>query len=158
MPQDKITVVRLKEQDGQYGPQIPVGAKAENVQYDKFRSVKDALGNVKTPLQEQIDNIDTNAISDVVTNWLEDNPSAGLPTDKTLTIQNVAADAKAAGDLIKINSQTDGNTTKLHFNTTNETMNIALMEDIPDVTDIRTEIANLKTQLNSIAEAIGLQI
>lgn len=139
MPQDKITVVRLKQQDGQYGPQIPVGTKAENVQYDKFYSVKDALGNVKAPLQEQIDNIDTNAISNAVTDWLEDNPSAGLPTDKTLTIQNTAADAKAAGDLIKINNQTNGNTTKLHFNTTNNIVNVLTTDDINpnDVNDLK---------------------
>jgi len=55
------------------------------------------LGNVKTnvaPLQQQIDNINTSAISEAVTDWLEDNPGALLPTDKTLSIANVPADAQ----------------------------------------------------------------
>lgn len=55
------------------------------------------MGNVRTniaPLQEQIDNIDTSAISEVVTDWLEDNPGALLPTDKTLSMVDVPADAQ----------------------------------------------------------------
>ena len=38
MPQskDKITAVRLKQASGQYGPQIPVGADAENVKYNNM--------------------------------------------------------------------------------------------------------------------------
>lgn len=128
---DKLTAIRIKQQDGTYGPQIPVGADAVNVKYDNNRSVKDTLGNVKTTsLQEQIDNIDTSAISDAVTDWLEDNPSALLPTDKTLSIADVPADAQQAGKVVTINNETDGNATKLHFNTSNDIVNIALMDDI----------------------------
>lgn len=139
MPQDKLTAVRIKQQNGQYGPQIPVGAKAENVKYDNIYSVKEVLGNVKTnvgPLQEQIDNIDTEAISGAVTDWLEDNPGALLPTDKTLSIADAPADAQQAGKVVTVNSETDGNATKLHLNTTNDTVNVALMEDLANFNNI----------------------
>ena len=140
MPQDKLTAVRIKQANGQYGPQIPVGARAEHVKYDNMYSVKEVLGNVKTnvaPLQEQIDNIDTEAISEAVTDWLEDNPGALLPTDKTLSIADAPADAQQAGKVVTVNSETDGNATKLHLNTTNQTVNILTTDDIdPDIIDV----------------------
>ena len=108
MPQDKLTAVRIKQQNGTYGPQIPVGAKAENVKYDNMYSVKEVLGNVDTtkgPLQEQIDNIDTSAIGQATEDWLDENvtPSVNAILDTSLTLQDYAADAKAAGKLITIN-------------------------------------------------------
>lgn len=136
---DKLTAIRLKQQNGQYGPQIPIGAKAENIKYDKIYSVKEVLGNVDTikgPLQKQIDNIDTSAISEAVTDWLEDNPGALLPTDKTLSLADVPADAEQTGKIITINDEPDGQATKVHFNTNNQVVNLATMDDIPDMTQI----------------------
>lgn len=156
MPQDKLTAVRIKQQNGQYGPQIPVGAKAENVKYDNMYSVKEVLGNVKTnigPLQEQIDNIDTEAISGAVTDWLEDNPGALLPTDKTLSIADAPADAQQAGKVVTINSETDGNATKLHLNTTNDIVNVLTTDDI-DPDDLNNQIDNLETQFNNFSEGL----
>lgn len=132
---DKLTAIRLKQQNGQYGPQIPVGAKAENVKYDNTYSVKEVLGNIDTtkgPLQEQIDNIDTSAIGAATEDWLDENitPSVNAILDTTLTLQDYAADAKAAGKLVTINNQANANSTKLHFNTNNQIVNILTTDDI----------------------------
>lgn len=155
MPQDKLTAVRIKQQNGTYGPQIPVGAKAENVKYDNTYSVKEVLGNVNTekgPLQEQIDDIDATAISEAVTEWLEDNPGALLPTDKTLSIADVPADAQQAGKIVTVNSETDGNATKLHLNTTNEVVSVLTTDDIDDTFSIAGKVADAKAAGDQIGD------
>ena len=55
--------------------------------------------------------------------------AAEVPIDDTLSLSGQAADAKAAGDLIKIN-QAATNTTKLVFNTSSNIVNIPTMDDI----------------------------
>ena len=139
MPQDKLTAVRIKQENGEYGPQIPVAAKAENVEYNEEYSVKEVLGDIninKGPLQEQIENIDTSTIQAALEarldEWEEQAqiPVTSVAIDSYLTNQGQAADAKQAGKVVTINNEADGNATKLHLNTSNDIVNIALMDDI----------------------------
>lgn len=61
MPENKLTAVRLKQLDGTYGEQIPVGATTENILYsDTEYTLDEILGTVDISagsLQHQIDNI-----------------------------------------------------------------------------------------------------
>lgn len=57
---DKLTAIKIKQANGTYGPQIPVGAKIENIEYDSTYSTKDVLGTVnmnKGSIQEQINEL-----------------------------------------------------------------------------------------------------
>lgn len=139
MPQDKLTAVRIKQENGEYGPQIPVAAKAENVEYNEEYSVKEVLGDInvnKGPLQEQIENIDTSTIQAALEarldEWEEQAqiPVASVAVDSYLINQGQAADAKQAGKVVTINNEANGNATKLHLNTSNDIVNIALMDDL----------------------------
>ena len=108
---DKLTALRIKQQDGTYSAQIPVGALAENVAYNNDYDLKTILGNVdmtKGNLQSQIDTkVDPEyiegQISEDVSNWLEENvdpTGSAVVVDSSLTIAGAAADAKATGDEI----------------------------------------------------------
>lgn len=146
---DKLTAIKIKQENGTYGPQIPVGAKAENVQYKNTEySIEEVIGDIninKGPLQEQIDNIDTSAIGPAVEDWMDAHASASTQTviDNTLSLEGAAADAKQAGKVVTVNNQANGNATKLHFNTTNDVVNILTDEDIdPNDIDILKNVVN----------------
>lgn len=108
---DKLTALRIKQQDGTYSAQIPVGALAENVAYNNDYDLKTVLGNVnmtKGNLQFQIDTkIDSEyvegQISEDVSNWLDENVNpvgSAVVVDSSLSIDGAAADAKVTGDKI----------------------------------------------------------
>lgn len=197
MPQDKLTAVRVKRENGEYGPQIPVTAKAENVEYNEEYSVKDIIGDVniiKGPLQQQIENINTQDVQ----NWIKDNLNFTAPVaqydssttynagdiviyensfyrckqndtvgetpdsesnywdqlsnfaiDESLSVEGVAADAYQAGRVVTINNEEDGNATKLHLNTTEDTVSIATMDDISMLTPPNENgVYNLQVTVN----------
>ena len=69
--------------------------------------------------------------------------NTAVETDKTLSIENKAADAKAVSELIQIN-ESSTNATKVNINTTNsQTYSLA---EISDLEEIKTSINSLNNQ------------
>ena len=158
MPQNnKLTAVKIKQTNGTYSDQIPIGAKSDNIQYKNTQyNLNEVLGNINTikgSLQSQIDNINTDAIAEATSEWLNNNtaflPDEAVQVDTSLSLSGYAADAKSAGDLVVVN-QPPATSTKLKFRTTNDIVSLATMDDIPDLTDIINEEQNLKNTLNTI--------
>lgn len=141
MPKDKLTAVRIKQPNGSYSDEIPISAKTDDVLYKNTQyNLNEILGNVnvlKGSIQEQIDGIQTTAIGQAVADWMDENATAATSVvlDKSLTIENEAADAKAAGKIITINDEPNVASTKMHLDTSNDTVSLALTEDIPDMTN-----------------------
>lgn len=111
---NKITAVKIKQQDNSYSEAIPIGVQAQNVTWDSDRNIKNVLGQVsatKGDVQTQIDNLKidiTNYGSSIVTqvdNWLDENitivPEEGFTLDASLSSVDSAAQAKATGDAIR---------------------------------------------------------
>lgn len=105
---DKLTALRIKQQDGTYSAQIPVGVLAENVTYNNDYDLKTVLGNVnmtKGNLQSQIDTkvgpeYVEGQISEDVSNWLDDNVTpvgSAVVVNASLSITGAAADAAVTG-------------------------------------------------------------
>lgn len=131
---DKLTALRIKQQDGTYSAQIPVGALAENVAYNSSYSVRNVLGNVemsKGSVQEQLNSFD-NKIGTQVSEWLEENVqmASGVDIDQTLTVAGQAADAQAAGKLLTVDNESTVSATKFKVTTTTQTYNLLIDEDI----------------------------
>ena len=79
---NKLVAIKIKYQDQTYSDEIPIGASVQNISWNDMYNLKTVLGDInideKGSLQYQINN----------------KPDI----DKTLTIENKAADAKVVGD------------------------------------------------------------
>lgn len=165
---DKLTALRIKQQDGTYSAQIPVGALAENVAYNSSYSVRNVLGNVemsKGSVQEQLNSFD-NKIGTQVSEWLEENVqmASGVDIDQTLTVAGQAADAQAAGKLLTVDNESTVSATKFKVTTTTQTYNLLTDEDIDatltqagvpaDAKVAGDEITDLKSALNNNVDGI----
>lgn len=163
---DKLTALRIKQQDGTYSAQIPVGALAENVAYNSSYSVRNVLGNVemsKGSVQEQLNSFDSK-IGTQVSEWLEENVqmASGVDIDQTLTVAGQAADAQAAGKLLTVDNESTVSATKFKVTTTTQTYNLLTDEDIDttltqsgaaaDAKVTGDEITNIKSALNDYIE------
>ena len=150
--QEKLTGIKIKQDNGQYSNQIPVGALAENVAYNNQYSVKQVLGNVdvanKGTIQQQLD-ARNEQVGTAVSEWMSNNignimTGDNIYIDPSLSVKNYAADAQATGKLVTIGNETTASSTKVKLQMTDQSYDIALMDDI-------SEIANLKnTKANAI--------
>jgi hypothetical protein len=50
----RITAVKVKNTDGTYSEEIPVGALAENIGWDEEHSLKDVIGNVNPSTEQSL--------------------------------------------------------------------------------------------------------
>lgn len=119
---NKLTSIRIKQDDGTYSDDIPVQVLAENVVWDETssNSIVDIIGQVDLDtngsIQSQITLLDNrklniadlnsyiaSQISIDVTNWLSNNVNpvgSAVTVDQSLTISGSAADSKVVGDNI----------------------------------------------------------
>ena len=119
---NKLTSIRIKQDDGTYSDDIPVQVLAENVVWDETssNSIVDIIGQVDLDtngsIQSQITLLDNrklniadlnsyiaSQISTDVTNWLSNNVNpvgSAVTVDQSLTISGSAADSKVVGDNI----------------------------------------------------------
>jgi len=82
---DKLVAVRIKQQNGTYSNEIPIGTLAENVAYSSTKNLLEVLGAVdlsKGDIQTQLNALYSNfqdyipsAIMQTVGNYLEENSS-----------------------------------------------------------------------------------
>ena len=119
---NKLTSIRIKQEDGTYSEEYPVSVLAENVIWEQGQSnsLVDILGQVSFStngsIQHQIDVLDNKKfntsdlntylagqISTDVTSWLNTNVNpvgSAVTVDESLSISGSAADAKKTGDEI----------------------------------------------------------
>lgn len=119
---NKLTSIRIKQEDGTYSEEYPVSVLAENVVWEQGQSnsLVDILGqvsfNTNGSIQHQIDVLDNkkfntsdlntylaSQISTDVTSWLNTNVNpigSAVTVDESLSISGSAADAKKTGDEI----------------------------------------------------------
>lgn len=117
---NKLTSIRIKQEDGTYSEEYPVSVLAENVIWEQGQSnsLVDILGQVSFStngsIQHQIDVLDNKKfntsdlntylagqISTDVTSWLNTNVNpvgSAVTVDESLSISGSAADAKITGD------------------------------------------------------------
>lgn len=115
---DKLTAIKIQQNDGTYSNQIPVSVLAEYVDWNNNYNLIDILGSVdiqtKGNIQYQLNQLFNTKISvselnnyiynnleQTVTNWLENNIEPienTVVVDKSFSVQNAAADAKAVSD------------------------------------------------------------
>ena len=115
---DKLTAIKIRQNDGTYSNQIPITALAKYIEWDNDNSLIDILGNIdiqgKGNVQYQLNqlfntkinvselnNYVYNTLEQTITNWLESNIEPIGDTaiiDKSLSVQGAAADAKAVSD------------------------------------------------------------
>jgi hypothetical protein len=50
----RIIAVKIKNADGTYSEEIPVGALAENIGWDEEHSLKDVIGNVNPSTEQSL--------------------------------------------------------------------------------------------------------
>lgn len=121
---DKLTSIKIRQDNETYSDPIPVSVLAENVECNNGNYLIDILGNIdiqeKGNIQYQLNqlfntkisvselnNYVYNTLEQTVTNWLENNIESGdgsIVIDKSLSIEGAAADAKAVGDAISISA------------------------------------------------------
>lgn len=119
---NKLTSIRIKQEDGTYSEEYPVSVLAENVVWEQGQSnsLLDILGqvsfNTNGSIQHQIDVLDNKKfntsdlntylagqISTDVASWLNTNVNpvgSAVTVDESLTISGSAADSKIVGDNI----------------------------------------------------------
>lgn len=119
---NKLTSIRIKQEDGTYSEEYPVSVLAENVVWEQgqLNSLVDILGQVSFDtngsIQHQIDVLDNKKfntsdlntylagqISTDVASWLNTNVNpvgSAVTVDESLTISGSAADSKVVGDNI----------------------------------------------------------
>lgn len=157
----RLTSLKIKLPNGSFTNEIPISAFASNIIYDPSPglsgatnygySLIDVLGSVtmtKGSLQAQINNLydglnaklESAALASVpsaVTEWLNQHYSSGgttVTTDKSLTTQNIPADAKAAGSIVKINSnQPNQEANKIWIKPSVTSVTVPTMQDIENI-------------------------
>lgn len=113
---DRVTAIKIKQDDGTYSAEIPISVAANLVQWDQNYNLIDILGNVDIDqtgnIQSQINKkVDSTQLSNYVanqlnldvTNWLDENVNpvgSAVVVDSSLTVSGAAADAKVTGDEI----------------------------------------------------------
>lgn len=125
---NKLKYIRVQEQDNSYSADIPIGADAQNIDMKNNNTLQDTIGNLDVStddniteqlasLHQGINSLDSdklnksdvnNYVPSVVTNWLNTNVNpvgSAVTIDKSLSIEDSAADSKITGDIIKINSE-----------------------------------------------------
>jgi len=116
---EKLTAIKIKNDDGTYSEEIPISVLSENVEWDSTHTLIDVLGSINVDvtgtIQDQISqlfnekvnsaqlqNYVNNQLNTDVTNWLNTNVNpvgSAVIIDETLTIKGAAADAKQTGDI-----------------------------------------------------------
>lgn len=114
---EKLTTMKIAYEDGTYSKQIPIGALAQNIEWDEQHSLLDVIGTInidrKGSIQDQlnakVNTSDLNrylrdAINQQVSDWLDENISkvgqGSIIIDGGLAQPGQAAEAKATGDRI----------------------------------------------------------
>ena len=72
---DKLTAIKIKQNDETYSDDIPISAKVENIAYNKLYSMKEIIGDIdlsKGNIQEQLNN-NNNTIINTTQEWLTNN-------------------------------------------------------------------------------------
>ena len=117
---NKLTSIRIKQNDNTYSEDIPVQVLANNVIWNKdsYDSIIDVIGQVNLDLngslQDQINTLDSkkiditdlnnyvnNNMNSNITNWLNENVNpvgSAVVIDESFTVNGAAADAKITGD------------------------------------------------------------
>lgn len=115
---DKLTSIKIRQDNETYSDLIPVGVLAENVECNDNNNLVDVLGSVdiqeKGNIQYQLNQLFNTKISvselnnyvynnleQTVTGWLDSNiefEDGDVVIDKSLSIEGAAADAKATTD------------------------------------------------------------
>lgn len=118
---DKLTAIKIKYDDGTYSDEIPVSVLAENVEWDSTHTLVDVLGSIDVDItgtiQDQIsqlfnekvnytylNNYVASELNADVSSWLNENVNpvgSAVIVDKSLSIENAAADAKITGEIKK---------------------------------------------------------
>lgn len=120
---NKITSIKIKQNDGTFSDQMPISVLAENINWDDTHSIIDAIGavdiNTTGPLQDQINNkVNTTDLSNYVNgqlaedvaDWLNANVNpvgSAVIVDKTLSISGAAADAKIVKETFSTKEETE---------------------------------------------------
>ena len=109
---EKLTTMKIAYEDGTYSKQIPIGALAQNIEWDEEHSLLDVIGTInidrKGSIQDQlnakVNTSDLNrylrdAINQQVSDWLDENISkvgqGSIIIDGGLAQPGQAAEAKA---------------------------------------------------------------
>lgn len=173
---DKLVAIRIRHNDGTYSENIPLSVLAINIDWDDNHSLVDVLGNVdlnKGSIQEQInalmvtittDKVQwdlTHTLSDVLGDvdldkgdlqtQLNNIASGNIATDKTLTIDGKAADAKSVGDnfknVVKVGNSNVTNSTSIILGEQGEEVTLL---DQSDLIDINARIGAIEAHIDEI--------
>ena len=141
---NKLVAVRIKQQNGQYSNEIPVGAWAENVAYNNTTTVKEQLD----ALIEYYDAIGSD-IATAVDDWMKAQPSYNPQNDldTELVSDEKAAQGLAVQKLIAIDETPVGGT-KLKLETPKQgdkELEILTPADIDTTLSIEGMVADAKT-------------
>jgi len=103
---EKLTAIKIKNDDGTYSEEIPISVLSENVEWDNIHTLVDVLGNIDVDatgtIQDQISQLFNEKVSMTqlntyvasqlnpdVTNWLNNNVDpvgSAVVVDSSLTI------------------------------------------------------------------------
>lgn len=111
--------------------ETPDGSNTRSIEYKYLRS--QLQNESKSVFALHGETASDDQVAEAVAEWLDEYISTPeYPLDKTLTVENAAADSKAAGNLIIVNSSS-GSTTKLNITTTDDDVTIAEMSDVTNL-------------------------
>lgn len=100
-------------------------------------SLQSQIDNLKTDMQSSIRTIASEELPIAVSNWLSNNYSAGsgsINIDKSLTIEDAVADAKAAGSIVEISSDRPTvQSNKIWIKPSVNSVSVPTMQDIENI-------------------------
>lgn len=170
---NKLVAIRIKYDDETYSDEIPIGALVENVQWDNLHSLVDILGNVDVDtsgsIQTQIDQlfndkVSTNDLSTYVNSTMKTEVSSWLNTyispatgtiayDASLSVEGAAADAKAAGQIVKISTtKPTQENNRIWVGTAEEEYQVPTMEEFNQLKE------DLNETINSLSWSVSVSV